>query len=352
MEESTPVEPVLYAPIIPTILINGKIGIGTGFSTNIPMFNPLDICKNVLALIDKKKQSSMKPWYRGFNGKIEEISKKKYKSYGIYSNDEETITITELPIGTCTDEYKEFLDKLSFDPKNPKDSQIVESYKCVPHNTQVNITIKLRNGELQSLIKADKLVEKLKLESNINLTNMWLYDAEGHLKLYNSPQEVIKDYYDFRYKMYELRKKYYTKVLENKLGLLKYKKLFIEYYLEGRIVINKTKTEENVILQLEKLKFPKLSNKIDDDAIDASDDANNYDKSYNYLTDMKIFSLTKNKVEELEKELAKVETEYETYKNTTVENLWKQEISEFIEAYDKYLISVTDEPKKKRAKTK
>ena len=41
------VEPEYYVPIIPMVLINGMVGIGTGFSTNIPCFNPFKIinCK-------------------------------------------------------------------------------------------------------------------------------------------------------------------------------------------------------------------------------------------------------------------------------------------------------------------
>ena len=39
------VEPEYYVPIIPMVLINGMIGIGTGFSSNITQYNPLDIIK-------------------------------------------------------------------------------------------------------------------------------------------------------------------------------------------------------------------------------------------------------------------------------------------------------------------
>jgi DNA topoisomerase-2 len=141
--------------------------------------------------------------------------------------------------------------------------------------------------------------------------------------------------------------------------------MFIEYYLEGRIVINKTKSEENVMMQLEKLKFPKLATNVDND-VDNDDDDNEedgdnkldvvgkYKKSFEYLTSMKLFSLTKNRIEELESELAKVEAEFETYKNTTVEQLWKNEINEFIDSYKEYLVaqSNVDSKTDKGSKTK
>jgi DNA topoisomerase-2 len=39
-DDGTPVEPIFYIPIIPLVLVNGAEGIGTGFSTKIPCFNP------------------------------------------------------------------------------------------------------------------------------------------------------------------------------------------------------------------------------------------------------------------------------------------------------------------------
>ena len=38
-------------PIIPMVLVNGAEGIGTGWSTFIPNYNPADICANIRALL-------------------------------------------------------------------------------------------------------------------------------------------------------------------------------------------------------------------------------------------------------------------------------------------------------------
>ena len=37
------VEPEWYVPIVPMILINGCSGVGTGWKTSVPMYNPLDV---------------------------------------------------------------------------------------------------------------------------------------------------------------------------------------------------------------------------------------------------------------------------------------------------------------------
>ncbi len=46
-EEGMKIEPNSYVPILPMVLVNGAEGIGTGWSTSIPCFNPSDIVKNL-----------------------------------------------------------------------------------------------------------------------------------------------------------------------------------------------------------------------------------------------------------------------------------------------------------------
>ena len=46
-EEGMKIEPQNYLPILPMILVNGTEGIGTGWSTSVPSFNPADIIKNI-----------------------------------------------------------------------------------------------------------------------------------------------------------------------------------------------------------------------------------------------------------------------------------------------------------------
>ena len=66
------VEPTYYVPIIPMVLINGMVGIGTGFSTNIPLYDPFKIINNIEA-VDKDGPLPyllMEPHYNKFKGQI------------------------------------------------------------------------------------------------------------------------------------------------------------------------------------------------------------------------------------------------------------------------------------------
>lgn len=71
-----------YMPIMPLVLVNGAEGIGTGWSTSIPNYNPRDIVANLKRLLDDEEPLEMDPWYKGFTGSITEVpSKTAGKSY-------------------------------------------------------------------------------------------------------------------------------------------------------------------------------------------------------------------------------------------------------------------------------
>ena len=65
-EEGQSIEPSYYLPIAPLSLINGADGIGTGWSTSIPMFNPSDVVENLRRMMDGTEPRRMHPWYKGF----------------------------------------------------------------------------------------------------------------------------------------------------------------------------------------------------------------------------------------------------------------------------------------------
>lgn len=103
--------------------MNGADGIGTGWSTSIPNYNPLDIIVNLRRRISNPSAPflPMKPWFRGFKGligkhdeKAEEIAKcKKWTMKGILDQeDEATIHVSELPIRKWSSDYKDLLEEM------------------------------------------------------------------------------------------------------------------------------------------------------------------------------------------------------------------------------------------------
>ena len=75
LEEGQKIEPEYYCPIIPLVLVNGCSGIATGWSTDIPNFNPRDVIENIRRRIRGEALLPMVPWYRGFEGTVETSAK-------------------------------------------------------------------------------------------------------------------------------------------------------------------------------------------------------------------------------------------------------------------------------------
>lgn len=112
-EEGMTIEPTYYVPVIPVVLVNGTEGIGTGWSTSIPQFNPLDIIENIEAKLRSQEFKRMMPWSRGFRGAITSTEGNKFTVEGIWTKqDKHTIKITELPLKRWTTDTKELLEQL------------------------------------------------------------------------------------------------------------------------------------------------------------------------------------------------------------------------------------------------
>ena len=140
---------------------------------------------------------------------------------------------------------------------------------------------------------------------------MWLYNYNGIIKKYTSPQDILCEFYQVRLDMYTKRKNWLKNKIQNELDILQYKMKFIQYVLDGKITVFKQK-KSVIINKLIELKFPKLVTRIskskkdkeqddDEDNIDDQEDGSN--KSYEYITSMPLFSLTDEKINELQDKL-------------------------------------------------
>ena len=319
-EEGDVVEPIVYYPIIPMILVNGSEGIGTGFSTNIPPYNPLEIILNIRTILNGGKMDDLKelhPWFKGYIGNISKLNENTYQSMGIYKIiNESTIHITELPIGTWTQDYIEFLSNLI------EQNSLIIDYENNSGNHKIDIKLIFNNSELQKLIKTNSIEKKLKLISTIKTSNMHLYKNNIITKYYN-PNIILKDYIELRLEIFDKRKKYHISVLENELALLNYRKKFIEQILNKEIIIERKKKTE-IVDKLIEFKYPELSLSLTSKP------------SYDYLTNLPLFSLTLEKIDELENEFNEKSNELKLYRLTTIEDLWLGELDLFEKYYIKW----------------
>lgn len=329
-DDGFPVEPIYYVPIIPMILVNGSKGIGTGFSTDIMCYNPLEIIqylKNKL-IGETNINTEFIPYYEGFKGTIEKIGDTKFLIKGVYEKiSQDKIRVTELPVGYWTDDFKEHLENL-IEPGNDKDGKkivpIVKDYDDMSKDTTIDFTITFSKGKLEEYenVKGENGcngVEKLlKLTTTNTTTNMHLFNAEEQLKKYENVSQIIDDYFETRMKMYENRKEYLVQQLEYELRILTNKTRYIQENLTGTIDLRKKKKEE-IVKMLEDKKYDKME---EDD--------------YKYLIKMPMDSVTEENVEKLFKEHDTKTSELQIIKTTTIHQMWSNELDELLKLYIEY----------------
>ena len=344
------VEPIYYAPIIPMILVNGSKGIGTGFSTDIMCYNPLEIIeylKNKLLFIEDIVEFI--PYYEGFKGEISKLDDSKFLIKGLYEKiADDKIRVTELPIGNWTEDFKELIEKL-IDPGQDKNGKkiasIIKDYDDMSKDTNVDFTITFVKGKLSELEKSKcdhgcNGVEKvLKLYTTNTTTNMHLFDSNDTLQKYERVTDIIDTYYEVRLKMYKERKDYMIDAIEKELILLSNKAKYIKENLDGTIDLRKKKKEQ-VIEMLELKGYDKLEN----------------DEDYKYLVKMPMDSVTEENVEKLLNDKSNKETELEQIKNTTINKMWINELNNLRELYIEYKAerarAMSGEEKKKKVVSK
>lgn len=331
------VEPVHYVPIIPMILVNGTKGIGTGFSTDIMCHNPIQIINYLEGKLKNISELDLKtlliePYYKNFKGKIYpcDDTRKKYVIKGCYEMlGSDKIRVTELPIGTWTQDYKEYLESLidnkSAKGKTKSGDDYIKDFNDMSTDLNVEFEITFYPGILTKLIcqKHDYGVEGiekyLKLYTTQSTNNMHLFNEKEQLRKYENVYDIVDGYYDVRYSYYVKRKDYLISKLNNELKVLSAKARFIQYNLDDKIDLRKkSKTQINSIM--EKFEF---------DLGDSGD--------YNYLVKMPMDSVSKENVEKLMKEHENKKAELESIQSSSIQVMWLKELGELKIAYNEFL---------------
>jgi len=305
-DDGISIEPKFYVPIIPMILVNGSEGIGTGYSTFIPKFNPLDIIRMIRNKIRGTKVShSIKPWYRGFIGEINNVSKNVYISTGVFERDRNKVILKELPIGTWTDRYREHLTKLTTENEHIRE---------IRHNSTdqtVDISIRFDNAQTIYDMMADPTnIERLfGLTTTINQTNMHGYDEKMRIRKYKNIREIVDNFFNVRLYYYEVRKKYIVDKLKHQLLIIESKVRFIQSIIDGTIVVM-NRPYDQIIRTLHQLLFYKLTD----------------DEPFDYLINISIRQMTAENISELTKRLKEKQNTYKELQKKSINQMWLDEL--------------------------
>ncbi|XP_008062083.1 DNA topoisomerase 2-alpha [Carlito syrichta] len=346
-DDNQRVEPEWYIPIIPMVLVNGAEGIGTGWSCKIPNFDVREVVNNIRRLMDGEEPLPMLPSYKNFRGTIEELAPNQYVISGeVAILNSTTIEISELPIRTWTQTYKEQVlePMLNGTEKTPP---LITDYREYHTDTTVKFVVKMTEEKLAEAERVG-LHKVFKLQTSLTCNSMVLFDHVGCLKKYDTVLDILRDFFELRLKYYGLRKEWLLGMLGAESAKLNNQARFILEKIDGKIVIENKPKKELIKVLIQRgydsdpvKAWKEAQQKVpDEEENEESDDEQETEKgssvtdsgpSFNYLLDMPLWYLTKEKKDELCKLRNEKEQELDTLKRKCPSDLWKEDLAVFIE---------------------
>ncbi|KAK1933293.1 putative DNA topoisomerase II [Babesia divergens] len=348
-EEGQIIEPFYYIPIIPMVLVNGSEGIGTGFSSQIPNYNPYNIISNLKLYLNNEEMKPMVPWYRKFTGRIEPNDKGGFDCIGVYRwlDEPGLLEITELPVRRWTHDYKVFLESL--EQGSGRKEPLVLGFVDNSTHENIHFTVNVNPDYVDEVIHEG--VDKVfKLRTSIATSNMTLFDGEKKLKRYSNELEIIRDFAEVRLHTYDKRRMFMIENLRLILKKISNQVRFIHMVINEELVLFK-KRRSDLIAELVALKFDPQSELVrpnDDVATQvlvtqsepfsptntqrrsATMDAMSND--YNYLLSMSLWSLTHEQVQKLNEERRQKELQLQKLMETTAKDMWLDELERLEDA--------------------
>eukprot|EP00210_Caulerpa_lentillifera_P001755 g1685.t1 len=341
-DDGVSIQPKWYVPVIPMILINGAEGIGTGWSSYVPSFNPDDVINNCLRMLDGLEPIEMKPWYLGYKGSIKSVDLRNGgPSYVFAGNCEELETgdleIRELGLKKWTSDYRKLLDDF-VEPKKPGAMQLIESYSDYSTEASVRILVHPTAEQLENLKEAG-FDKSLQLTSRVATTNMVLFNGDGVIVKYDSTNQIMMEFFEIRRLYYVERRKSLIQVAKYGAKKASNQERFVSMMVDEKLKLGK-KSYQQVVDMLDSLGFDRLvpeSKKSHETEMDETgEEVTQNEASFHYLLDMKFRTMTKEKANELKMEAEKKEQLVTELENTSPDDMWRADLLELKEAWDKF----------------
>jgi len=318
-----------------TVTHNCTAGIGTGWSCNLPCYNPIDLLNAIRTWLSNEGEifiedpdnegeilsmlPDITPWYRGFKGEIKSDGKNRFITHGIIENGKRDIKeVTELPVGMWTNRFKEFCEDLVSDKK-------VKSVKNYSTTKDVNFVLHESRDALLCTL------QNLKLHTYLYTSNMVLFNEKNQLKKYDTIDEIIDNFCKVRLEYYAKRKVYQISALEKDLCFLGNKQRFVQEIIDEEITIL-NENESVITTTLKDRRYDEEPNK----------------GGYDYLLRMQIRTFTADKVKQLKNDIMSDKKKLSELMKTSEEKMWLSELKEFEDHYNKWLVDMEKSVCKKK----
>nr|QBK87068.1 MAG: DNA topoisomerase II [Marseillevirus LCMAC103] len=330
VEDGAVVEPTFYFPVLPVILANGANGIGSGFSTTIPAYNPADLVAWIRAWLGDPRAAAqlppLVPWYRGFTGRIalapaasgpakgwvsegvlERVGKQ--ASGGSSRASGGSWAVTELPIGVWIDTFKEHLEAFA----STKGGITSLSSYCTLN------TVKFRFRAAKNFVPdVDTAGNMSILRKSHSLKNMVALNENGRPTRYDAPEDILRAFCPPRLRMYEARREHFLAARAKELRVAENRCRYVRAVVSGQVaMVQEEKALEDNLLRL---------------------GLSHVDGSFQYLHGMPIRHVTaKAKADELDAKAVKIRGAIADLRATNAKDLWRRDLDKFAAEYGAFL---------------
>jgi DNA topoisomerase-2 len=285
-DDGLPVEPEWYAPVLPMLLINGARGIGTGYSTYIPQCNPKMIKEMIVDHLKNNTPLSTKPltpYFEGFKGIYTEEG-----VMGTFKKVKDEYVVNELPPGTWTADYREWLEKELAEGR-------IKDFTDTSTDQQINITIK----GIDEKVLVKSLIEKVKT------TNMHAFNHRGIITKYATLNEILEEFVMVRRGLYDDRRRHQLGVIAAKLP-----------YHDNvvRFIKDQISDKPKVVLKKKSLK--------ECDEILKQNQYELINDSYDYILSLPVSAFTLEKIKKHEDDRINLKVRQEELEMTNASKMW------------------------------
>jgi len=138
---------------------------------------------------------------------------------------------------------------------------------------------------------------------------MHLFDANGTLKKYSQPEEILEEFYTVRLNLYIKRREYLLNQLQRALNHLKNRVKFLSLVASGELRIG-NRCQEDIVVDLQQFGLSQEGEQ----------------PSYNYLLNIPILSITREKLQLMISESEERVQELAKLRETDAKDVWKEEL--------------------------
>lgn len=332
LEEGNEIEPRMLLPIFPLVLVNGFIGIGTGWATQGPNFDALQVVDRLMSLIQgEQSDAKLIPSYRGFQGSVTDIngrwvSKGNWQILEGEGIDEDLliVEITELPVKAWTDDYIQELEK-----KAEKSRISMNVFKCRDHDDQnVHLLLNLDPEQFAVHNREQALRRFLRLEKSV-VSLMWLFteaeDQSQSLQFFQDAEMVLEAFYRARRPFYAQRKERMIQQISHQVQRLENQLRCIQMYQKGVL--------EPTVCFLEDQGFARMERSRSSLPREGESSQMEDDRGFKYLLDMPIQRFSVSGAQKFEEKLQQAQRELERLQGLDIDELWLQDLQSFREQY-------------------